>query len=499
MTDPVRLAVPGAAAGAPSARPAPDDAALIARLVARRLSVPRLAPVHLGLLAAALEAVALVLMGWFALFFAGDPGARGFAAAAALAALPAGFSGAAMTALAGGYALTALRRPRAGLLPAFGGGAAALWIAAIAGGQPPAAVAAPGLVLWIGFLVPLRACLAGAAGWAVEAGLTGRRAVIAGGGEEARRVVRGLAARPDNDIRVHAVFDDRGPERIGERVLDVPVIGRFDDLVAFCREAEIDLVLLTLPPDAEARIAGLMARFRVLPAQVHLTAWSRDLTFPSSAAGGSVGMLLPPSFRPERRVAKRTLDLVVGTAALLAAAPVMAMVAAAIRLDSPGPVFFRQRRHGYNNSEIVVWKFRTMHTAACDPAGARVVTRGDARVTRVGRVLRKTSLDELPQLFNVLSGSLSLVGPRPHALAARSSRQEAFEAIVDGYSARHRLPPGMTGWAQIHGLRGEIDAPESLRARVNHDLYYIENWSLWLDLAILVRTPLSLLDTRRAY
>ena len=140
-----------------------------------------------------------------------------------------------------------------------------------------------------------------------------------------------------------------------------------------------------------------------------------------------------------------------------------------------------------------------MRAADCDPAARRIVTRDDPRVTRVGRVIRRWSIDELPQLFNVLTGDLSLVGPRPHALDAVSSRQQSFEAIVEGYAARHKVRPGITGWAQINGWRGEIDDPEALRRRVEHDLHYIENWSIWLDLRILALTPFRLLDTRNAY
>jgi lipopolysaccharide/colanic/teichoic acid biosynthesis glycosyltransferase len=180
-------------------------------------------------------------------------------------------------------------------------------------------------------------------------------------------------------------------------------------------------------------------------------------------------------------------------------APLLALVALAIRLDSPGPIFFRQARHGYNHRPIEVWKFRSMYSDACDPAARQIVTRGDPRVTRVGRFIRRWSIDELPQLFNVLAGDLSLVGPRPHAVAAVSSRQQSFDAIVQGYAARHRVRPGLTGWAQIHGWRGEIDEPIALQKRVEHDLYYIENWSLRLDLYILAVTPLRLLDTRNAY
>ena len=167
--------------------------------------------------------------------------------------------------------------------------------------------------------------------------------------------------------------------------------------------------------------------------------------------------------------------------------------------NSPGPILFRQPRHGYNHRPVEVWKFRSMYAGDCDPAARRIVTRDDPRVTRVGRVIRRWSIDELPQLFNVLSGELSLVGPRPHALDAVSSRQESFEAIVDGYAARHKVRPGITGWAQVNGWRGEIDDPEALRRRVEHDLHYIENWSIWLDLRILAMTPLRLLDTRKAY
>ena len=140
-----------------------------------------------------------------------------------------------------------------------------------------------------------------------------------------------------------------------------------------------------------------------------------------------------------------------------------------------------------------------MHASDCDPAARRIVTRDDPRVTRVGRIIRRWSIDELPQLFNVLAGDLSLVGPRPHAVAAVSSRQQSFEAIVEGYAARHKVRPGVTGWAQIHGWRGEISEPAALTARVEHDLYYIENWSIRLDLYILAITPLRLLDKRHAY
>lgn len=349
-------------------------------------------------------------------------------------------------------------------------------------------------------VLPTRAFVAAGVAWALDSGLTERRAVIVGGGENAEVLMRGLAARPGNDIRICAIFDDRSGDRSPDVVLEVPKIGRFDDLLEFARRAEIDLVIITLPLEAEARIGRLLSQFRVLPLPVHLSAFSRDFAFRGSAPR-DVALItaLPASYRPERRLLKRGFDLIFGTLALVLLSPVMALAALAIRLDSPGPVLFRQVRHGFNDGAIEVLKFRSMYSESCDPEARQIVTRGDPRVTRVGRFLRKTSLDELPQLFNVLGGTLSLVGPRPHALDACSSRQERFNQIVDGYSARHRLPPGITGWAQINGWRGEIDDPEKLRERFAHDLFYIENWSLWLDLVILLKTPFCLFDTRRAY
>jgi lipopolysaccharide/colanic/teichoic acid biosynthesis glycosyltransferase len=177
----------------------------------------------------------------------------------------------------------------------------------------------------------------------------------------------------------------------------------------------------------------------------------------------------------------------------------MAIVAIAVRLDSRGPVLFKQKRYGFNNELIEVFKFRSMYVEATDATAAKLVTKGDPRVTRVGRFIRKTSLDELPQLLNVvLKGNLSLVGPRPHAVHAKAV-DRLYDEAVDGYFARHRVKPGITGWAQINGWRGETDNDEKIQRRVEHDLYYIENWSVLFDLYILAMTPFSLLKTENAY
>ena len=173
-------------------------------------------------------------------------------------------------------------------------------------------------------------------------------------------------------------------------------------------------------------------------------------------------------------------------------------LALAIKLDSRGPVLFRQKRYGFNNELIEVFKFRSMFVDQADANAAKLVTKDDPRVTCIGRFIRKTSLDELPQLINVIKGELSLVGPRPHALQAKAA-DRLYQDVVDGYFARHRVKPGITGWAQINGWRGETDTNEKIQRRVEHDLYYIENWSVFFDLQILAMTPLALFKTENAY
>ena len=193
------------------------------------------------------------------------------------------------------------------------------------------------------------------------------------------------------------------------------------------------------------------------------------------------------------------VDRALAALGLLVLSPVLIAAAIWIKLDSRGPVLFKQKRYGFNNDLIEVYKFRSMRVEATDATAAKLVTKGDPRVTRVGRFIRKTSLDELPQLFNVVAaGNLSLVGPRPHAVNAKAESRRYDEA-VDGYFARHRVKPGVTGWAQISGWRGETDTQDKLERRVEHDLYYIENWSVTFDLYICLMTPFALLKGENAY
>jgi Undecaprenyl-phosphate glucose phosphotransferase len=454
-----------------------------ARAVARGLRRPTLAPGGIAATAGALDAAAVALGLWFGAFALEtgfDPvGAAGTALAGAAGAV-------ALAWLCYGYRLSALRRFWRGTATVLAGAA----LAALVAGVPGAVVAV------LAFLLPARLLGSTLAAAALDFGLTERRAVVIGGGERAAEVVAALADAPDNDIRICGIFDDRDDSRSPPVVVGVPKLGTLESLVAFARSAELDMLIVTLPLTAERRIREILKAVEVLPIDVRLSDFSSDPGFRRRT--GMIDVMTRPMGAGDR-AAKRAFDLLGASLALVALAPVLALTALAIRADTPGPVLFRQPRHGYNHRPIEVWKFRSMHAADCDPAARRLVTRGDPRVTRVGRFIRRWSIDELPQLFNVLTGQLSLVGPRPHALEAVSSRQESFEAIVEGYAARHKVRPGVTGWAQIHGLRGEIDDPAALRARVEHDLYYIENWSLRLDLHILAVTPFRLLDRRGAY
>jgi Undecaprenyl-phosphate glucose phosphotransferase len=247
----------------------------------------------------------------------------------------------------------------------------------------------------------------------------------------------------------------------------------------------------------------MLKKLWVLPVDIRLSAHINKLRFRPRSYSYVGGVPVLDVFdRPIADwdvVMKWLFDRVVGAGMLILLAPVLLIVALAVKFDSRGPILFRQKRYGFNNELIEVFKFRSMHVDMTDATASTLVTKGDPRVTRVGRFIRKTSLDELPQLFNVVfKGNLSLVGPRPHAVNAKAE-QRLYDEAVDGYFARHRVKPGITGWAQINGWRGETDTSEKIQMRVEHDLYYIENWSLAFDIYILARTPVALLKTENAY
>lgn len=329
-----------------------------------------------------------------------------------------------------------------------------------------------------------------------------RRAVLVGGGDPARDLLKAFDASPASDVSIIGIFDDRGDDRSPARIGNLRKLGGTADLVGFARETRVDMLIVTLPLVAENRLLEVLKSLWILPVDIRLSAYSQKLRYKSRAYSyvGNIPMLdvFDKPLSGWNSLLKELEDKIIAVIALVVLSPLMALVALAVKLDSPGPVLFRQKRYGFNNEMIEVFKFRSMYADKCDATATKLVTRNDNRVTRVGRFIRKTSLDELPQVFNVLRGELSLVGPRPHATHAKA-QDRLYSDVVDGYFARHRVKPGVTGWAQINGWRGETDTQEKIERRVEHDLYYIENWSLLFDVYILARTPFALVETENAY
>ena len=312
--------------------------------------------------------------------------------------------------------------------------------------------------------------------------------VIVGATRHARKLIETASSR--RDVNVLGVFDDR-LARSPDALSGVPVLGDVQSLLGHKITPYVDQIVVAIDTSAKARVKDVVEKLRSLPNQVSLlvdvetdsdrnAALSRLADMPLARVSGV-------SDDERKELFKRIEDLVIGTVALVIFAPLMAAVAVAIKLDSPGPIFFRQRRHGFNNEAILVWKFRSMHTHMTDHTAAQQVQKNDPRVTRIGRFIRKTSIDELPQLFNVLAGEMSLVGPRPHAIGMKTGPDESARLVAE-YAWRHRMKPGMTGWAAIKGSRGALDSAEQVRRRIALDVEYIERHSLWFDLYIMAMT-----------
>ncbi|MFT3672621.1 undecaprenyl-phosphate glucose phosphotransferase [Aestuariivirga sp.] len=335
-----------------------------------------------------------------------------------------------------------------------------------------------------------------------KAGKLRQRIAIVGGGKAAEEAIHLIELSPELDAEVVGLFDDRFDNRSPESIRKHRKLGKIADLADYARSHAVDLVIVAIPMSAEQRLLQILKRLWVLPVDIRISAATAELKL-SPRAYSYLGKL-PLLNVFERPLSgwdsflKGVVDKGIALAALLCLSPVMAVVALAVKLESKGPVIFRQKRFGFNNELVEVFKFRSMYTDMSDAQAAKLVTKDDPRVTRVGRIIRKTSLDELPQLFNVLAGTLSLVGPRPHATQAKAAGT-LYDQVVDGYFARHKVKPGITGWAQVNGWRGETDTREKLEQRVKHDLEYIDRWSLGFDLYILAKTPLALLRTESAY
>jgi putative colanic acid biosynthesis UDP-glucose lipid carrier transferase len=329
-------------------------------------------------------------------------------------------------------------------------------------------------------------------------GVLTRSLAIVGDPDAARRLIAHIRLSSDEGAVIAGIFTDRLGAS-GDAIEGVPILGTMDRLVDYAQCHPVHEVLVALPPGGFDGAGAIMRRIRALPVSVRLYP---DLVDPEVPVRGfSLLGGLPMLDVYERPLAgwnvivKTASDWLLALLILIIMSPVMAVIALAIKLDSPGPVLFRQRRFGFNGNEFTALKFRSMRVEAGNVEGGAQATRGDPRVTPVGRFLRRTSLDELPQLFNVIGGEMSLIGPRPHAVA----HDRHYADIIDGYLGRHRVRPGITGWSQVNGLRGETDTLEKMRMRVQYDLYYIDNWSLLLDLKILLLTPFVTLIGRNAY
>jgi Undecaprenyl-phosphate glucose phosphotransferase len=362
------------------------------------------------------------------------------------------------------------------------------------------------VVVWFGLSLAVMATLRLATAllvrrWTLNGHLT-RRAVIVGAGRHAEDLIQILRRSKSAGIKVCGVFDDRGKDRAANAPERYRVLGTFEELENFCRNEQIDLIIVTLPSSAEERILQLMRKLWTLPIDVRISAHQSKLRLRPRAYSyiGDIPFLavFDKPLSDWGWAVKEIEDRVLAAVFIVLLSPVMLAVAIAVKATSKGPVLFRQTRHGFNNQLVSVYKFRSMYTDMCDADAVRQVTRHDPRVTPVGRFIRKTSLDELPQFFNVLKGELSIVGPRPHATHAKAGAV-VYNDVVDGYYARHRMKPGITGLAQINGWRGETDTEEKIQRRVEYDIQYIDTWSVWMDLYIIAMTPVSLLNTKNAY
>lgn len=322
-------------------------------------------------------------------------------------------------------------------------------------------------------------------------GILRQRVAVVGAGDLAERLVRWLNRSCTETVHIVGVFDDRSPGLPGRTRLDDLRLGNVDHLIETAKATKIDRVIVALPHSAERRLTEILRKLKQIPADISLAPDHAGFAARSSLPDEFEGLPLMNVYgRPlefEQQLLKTLFDRVLAAIALVVLSPFLLATAIAIRLDSPGGVLFTQDRYGYGNRIIGVHKFRTMRSDLADRGGRRQTQRNDPRVTRVGRFLRRTSIDELPQLINVLRGEMSLIGPRPLPVHMRVEDRLNHE-IVSEYAHRHRVKPGLTGWAQVNGYRGAVATPAELRARVEHDLFYIDNWSFLLDVKILLRT-----------
>jgi putative colanic acid biosynthesis UDP-glucose lipid carrier transferase len=321
-----------------------------------------------------------------------------------------------------------------------------------------------------------------------------KTAVIAGANDLGRGLAERLRSNPLHGVRLLGYFDDRAPQRIQEK----SVLGSIATLPDYVRTHNIDMIYIALPMASQPRILKLLEDLRDTTASIYFVPdiFVFDLI---QARVDSIGDLpvvavCETPFYGFNGLLKRVSDYVLATAALICLAPIMAAIAIGVKLSSPGPILFKQRRYGVDGRQIYIYKFRSMKVTE-DGEVVKQATQNDPRVTKFGAFLRKTSLDELPQFINVLQGRMSVIGPRPHAVA----HNELYRKLIRGYMIRHKVRPGITGLAQVNGYRGETETVEKMKMRIEYDLAYLRSWSLLLDLQILLKTILVVLKKQNAY
>jgi len=331
----------------------------------------------------------------------------------------------------------------------------------------------------------------------LQGGSSRKAAVIAGMGELGIRLAREIQSSPYLGIELAGFVDDRCPTRLGT-MDDLPLLGRIDGLSNYARAKKLDVIYITLPMTTQPRILRLLDDLRDTTVSIYFVPdiFMTDLIqgHLDSINGIPVVGVCDTPFSGVNGIVKRASDIVLSILILVLLSPVMLAIALGVKMTSPGPILFVQRRYGLDGKDILVYKFRTM-TVCEDGDHIRQATRNDERITRLGAFLRKSSLDELPQFFNVLQGRMSIVGPRPHAVA----HNEMYRKLIKGYMIRHKVKPGITGWAQVNGYRGETEQLEKMEARIEFDLDYLRNWSLKLDLAIIAKTVLVVMKAKHAY
>jgi len=324
-----------------------------------------------------------------------------------------------------------------------------------------------------------------------------RKAVIAGYNDVSRELVERIRTNRELGIIVKGFFDDRSLKRLGVPEGKI-LLGGLTELAAYVNSNNVDVIFIALPMRQVRRVVDLLEELRDTTASIYFVPdiFVVDLIQSRTAEidGVPIVAMCETPFQGTRGLIKRSMDIVISSIALILLSPFLLLVALLVKLSSPGPAIFRQRRYGLDGEVIDVLKFRTM-TVTEDGAVVQQATREDERVTPIGRWLRRYSIDELPQLLNVLRGNMSLVGPRPHAVA----HNEQYRRLIKGYMVRHKVPPGITGLAQVNGCRGETTLLEDMRRRVDYDLDYLRHWSPTLDLRILVQTVVKVLYDRKAY